>query len=136
MATIRELINKLQSSYDGRKIYCQKWHKNSIRIAFRKYKDPVKQFKHTVRYYKKLIYGEIYPIFTFKSIYLINSRRKWFIEVELASFNWIDNEIKRRGYRHRSEYVPDNGVFRNGFKIEDSLVFDNNRFNNDIIKLL
>lgn len=134
MLTTIELMNKLEAHYDGRKIYYQKWHKNSIRIAFRKYKDEKKQFKHTVRYYKNLLYGKIYPISTFKKIYLINSRRKWFIELEMAEDGWVEKEMEAKGYSHPAEVIPDVGVFRNGERIESELVFDNNRFNNQILE--
>lgn len=136
MVTTVELMQKLEAHYDGRKIYYQKWHKNSIRIAFRKYKDEKKQFKQTVRYYKNLIYGKIYPVSVFKKIYLINSRRKWFIELELAEDGWVAKEMKERGYSHPAEVIPDVGVFRNGGRIEGDLIFDNNRFNKEVFELM
>lgn len=136
MVTTVELMHRLEAHYDGRKVYYQKWHKDSIRIAFRKYKDEKKQFKQTVRYYKNLIYGKIYPVSTFKKIYLINSRRKWFIELELAEDGWVEAEMIKKGYSHPAEVIPDVAVFRNGGRIDDELVFTNNRFNQEALELL
>lgn len=124
--TTLELMEKLREHYDGRKVYYQKWNNDSIRVAFRKYKDPIKQYKETVRYYKHLISGKIFPISVFKKIWLICSRARWFIELELAEEGWVESEMKRCGYFHPSEVLPDIGIYKNGGEIQEDMVLDAN----------
>ena len=125
--TNTEFITKLKEHYDGRKLYCRDWYKKSVRIAFRKYKSPEKQFKDTVRYYKNLIYGKIFPVSKFKKIYLICNHQYWVIDIELADDGWVEEEMKRNGYTHPSEVIPDIGVYKDGKRLEDELVFENNK---------
>lgn len=122
--TTLDLMGKLREHYDGRKVYYQKWHNHSIRVAFRKYKDPVKQYKETVRYYKHFIRGKIFPVSSFKKIWLVCSRRQWFIELELVDEGWVEAEMKRRGYSHPSEVIPDTGIYKNGGEIQEDIVFE------------
>lgn len=125
--TMPELMTALRNYYDGRKIYYQKWYKKSIRIGFRKYNDEETRFKSTIRVYKLLIYGKLFPVNTFKKIHLKYARKSWYIDIELADDKWIEREMKKYGYRHAFEVMPDIGIYRNNVRIDDEMVLDNNR---------
>lgn len=129
-------MQKLRTHYGGKKVYYQNWYKDSIRVAFRRYSEKLFQFEDTVKFFKKLTHGEIFPVNNFKKIHLRGFKRQWYIYIELPEEGWLEKEMESKGYSHPAEVLPEIKVIRNNVEIDPALLFNNRGITKEMYNIM